>query len=362
MIKFLELIGFDNELDADLKNVFNEVLEKGIFINGANVVEFESQFSDISESNYCVSCGNGMDALTILLRSLGLRNGSEVLVPAQTFIATYFSIIHAGLKPIPVDVNESDCLLSIDDAKKRITKQTTAMVFVNLFGFGNSHKEIFDFCNSNNLELVYDSAQSHLTEYDNNLLTSSGSHAVSFYPGKNLGALGDGGAILTDRHDLNDFCIKYRNYGSIQKYKHEIIGINSRLDEVQAAFLNRKIRKLNSWTEIRRKQANAYLSNINNKKIKLPHIQPKLNPSWHIFPIRVKNRKKFQAFMFDKKIETLIHYPYSPVTCDALSNYSYNLDSFPNALDWEQHEVSIPIGPHLDIDSIQKIIDAINEF
>lgn len=362
MIKFLELVGFDAELDVGLKNAFDEVLEKGIFVNGKNVLEFESSFKDISSSKYCISCGNGMDALTILLKSLNLQHNSEVLVPAQTFIATFFSIIHAGLIPVPVDVNEADCLMSLDDAEKRVTNKTSALVFVNLFGFGGSHREVSDFCNANGLKLVYDSAQSHLTEYDDELLSSSGSHAVSFYPGKNLGALGDGGAILTDKEDIYDFCSKYRNYGSNKKYIHDIVGLNSRLDEIQAAFLRRKINKLCEWTNKRRDQAERYLSKINNKKIKLPIVNSKLNPSWHIFPVRVNNRDVFQSYMHDKGIETLIHYPESPVKSQSLLHHKYDLDSFPNALDWEQSEVSIPIGPHLRSESIQTIIDVINEF
>ena len=362
MIKFLELVGFEGNLDVDIKNAFDEVLEKGVFVNGKNVSEFESSFKDISNSEYCISCGNGMDALTILLKSLNLQHNSEVLVPAQTFIATFFSIIHAGLIPVPVDVNEADCLMSLDDAEKRVTNKTSALVFVNMFGFGGSHKDVDDFCKANGLKLVYDSAQSHLTEYDNELLSSLGSHAVSFYPGKNLGALGDGGAILTDKKDIYNFSLKYRNYGSSKKYVHDIVGVNSRLDEIQAAFLRKKITKLSEWTNKRRDQAESYLSKINNKKIKLPIVNPRLKPSWHIFPIRVSNRDAFQSYMLDKGVETLIHYPEAPVRSQSLLQYKYDLDSFPKALDWEQTEVSIPIGPHLGNESIQKIINVINEF
>ena len=166
MIKFLELTNFDNDLDNDIHYAFKKVFEKGIFVNGDNVDNFENNFKTVSNSNYCVSCGNGMDALTIILKSLNLKQNSKVLVPAQTFIATYLSIIAAGCIPIPVDVNEDTCLLSLEDAKKRISDDTTAMVFVNLFGFGISHDEAQKFCNYHNIKLIYDSAQSHLTTFD----------------------------------------------------------------------------------------------------------------------------------------------------------------------------------------------------
>tara|TARA_B100000242_G_scaffold71270_1_gene45151 strand:- start:23623 stop:24711 length:1089 start_codon:yes stop_codon:yes gene_type:complete len=362
MIKFLELTNFDNDLDNDIHYAFKKVFEKGIFVNGDNVDNFENNFKTVSNSNYCVSCGNGMDALTIILKSLNLKQNSKVLVPAQTFIATYLSIIAAGCIPIPVDVNEDTCLLSLEDAKKRISDDTTAMVFVNLFGFGISHDEAQKFCNYHNIKLIYDSAQSHLTTFDDVFLTSYGSHAVSFYPGKNLGAYGDGGAILTNDENIHAFAKKYRNYGSKEKYNHEIIGVNSRLDELQAAFLNEKLKRLPDWTEKRREQANIYLQNINNKKIKLPKIDKKLNPSWHLFPIRVYKRKLFQEYMNQKNIQTLIHYPKLPINSLALESFEYNSESFKNAQDWENNEVSIPIGPHLNEIQIMKIVDAINKF
>ena len=362
MIKFLELTNFDNELDRDIHNVFQKVFNKGIFVNGENVDNFENNFKKVSNSNHCVSCGNGMDALTIILKSLNLKEKSKILVPAQTFIATYLSILAAGCIPIPVDVDKDTCLLSLEDAKKRISVDTTAMVFVNLFGFGIDHNEAQNFCNNHNIELIYDSAQSHLTTFDDVFLTSHGSHAVSFYPGKNLGAYGDGGAILTDDKNISAYSKKYRNYGSKEKYNHEIIGVNSRLDELQAAFLDEKLKRLPEWTEKRRQQAKIYMENITNKKIKLPSIDKRLNPSWHLFPIRLNKRELFQEYMIKNNIQTLIHYPELPINSLAFKDFEYKSESFINALDWENKEVSIPIGPHLSDIQVMKIVDAINKF
>ncbi len=362
MIKFLELTNFDNELDKDIKLAFQKVFDRGVFVNGKNVDNFENNFKKISNSIHCVSCGNGMDALTIILKSLNLKENSKILVPAQTFIATYLSILAAGCIPVPVDVDDDTCLLSLEDAKKRITVDTTAMVFVNLFGFGIDHNEVQKFCDNHNIKLIYDSAQSHLTTFNDILLTSYGSHAVSFYPGKNLGAYGDGGAILTNDENISAYAKKYRNYGSIEKYNHEIVGVNSRLDELQAAFLDEKLKRLPEWTEKRRQQAEAYMQNITNKKIKLPSIDKKLNPSWHLFPIRLDDRKLFQEYMNQNNIQTLIHYPKLPINSLAFKSFGYNSESFKNALDWENNEVSIPIGPHLNDTQVLKVVDAINKF
>lgn len=362
MIKFLELTGFDKNFDNDIQNTFKEVFNKGVFINGENVENFEKHFKKISNSNYCITCGNGMDALTIILKSLDLKPNSKILVPAQTFIATYLSITAAGFIPVPVDVEKDNCLLSLDDAEKRISDDTSAMVFVNLFGFGTKHSQVQEFCNKYDIKLIYDSAQSHLTTFDGLQLTSFGTHAVSFYPGKNLGAYGDGGAILTNNEKLASFARKYRNYGSIEKYKHEIAGVNSRLDELQAAFLDMKLKKLPEWTKTRQKQARMYLDGITNTKIKLPFIDIKLNPSWHLFPIRVSSRKLFIEFMKQNSIQTLIHYPELPINSRAFKNFGYKSESFNNALEWENEEVSIPIGPHLSRNQIYKIIDTINDY
>ena len=184
----------------------------------------------------------------------------------------------------------------------------------------------------------------------------------SFYPGKNLGAYGDGGAILTDDKNISAYSKKYRNYGSKEKYNHEIIGVNSRLDELQAAFLDEKLKRLPEWTEKRRQQAKIYMENITNKKIKLPSIDKRLNPSWHLFPIRLNKRELFQEYMIKNNIQTLIHYPELPINSLAFKDFEYKSESFINALDWENKEVSIPIGPHLSDIQVMKIVDAINKF
>lgn len=362
MIDFLRITGFDKKLDNDLRDAFDDVLHSGTFVNGEFVTEFEKLYSEFNGSKYCVSCGNGLDALTIILKSLRLKKNSKILVPAQTFIATYFSVLQAGLVPVPVDVNLDDCLISLDDAQRKMTDEVTALVFVNLYGFTTDPSKIQSFCDRNNIKLVFDSAQSHLTEYDNIQISSYGTHAVSFYPGKNLGALGDGGAILTNDENIKDFAEIYKNYGSRAKYVHDIEGTNSRLDDIQAAFLLKKLKYIENWTSIRRSQANLYLDKIKNSKVLLPNLDLKLNPSWHIFPIRVDNRSLFQSHMQSLGVQTLIHYPFLPIHSKALEQLEFKKNSFVNSISWENTEVSIPIGPHLSSNEIDTIIDAVNNF
>ncbi|EEX0751042.1 DegT/DnrJ/EryC1/StrS family aminotransferase, partial [Escherichia coli] len=302
MIDFLNLQKSNARYNNELIEAAVRVIESGWYISGSELNAFENNFAKYCKVKHAIGVANGLDALTLTLKAwqeLGkLKRNDEVLVPANTYIASILAISEAGLKPVLVEPNEFSYNLSVDNIRAKITANTRVILPVHLYGLISPMDEIMNFARENNLLVLEDSAQSHGASINGKKAGSWGDAAgFSFYPGKNLGALGDAGAVTTNDTDLADTVRYLRNYGSKIKYKHEFKGVNSRLDEIQAAFLNVKLNYLDDDIRIRRNIANRYLNEIKNELIVLPTISSEENHVWHLFVIRIKDRDSLQHYL-----------------------------------------------------------------
>ncbi|HCX7393736.1 TPA: DegT/DnrJ/EryC1/StrS family aminotransferase, partial [Escherichia coli] len=312
MIDFLNLQKSNARYNNELIEAAVRVIESGWYISGSELNAFENNFAKYCKVKHAIGVANGLDALTLTLKAwqeLGkLKRNDEVLVPANTYIASILAISEAGLKPVLVEPNEFSYNLSVDNIRAKITANTRVILPVHLYGLISPMDEIMNFARENNLLVLEDSAQSHGASINGKKAGSWGDAAgFSFYPGKNLGALGDAGAVTTNDTDLADTVRYLRNYGSKIKYKHEFKGVNSRLDEIQAAFLNVKLNYLDDDIRIRRNIANRYLNEIKNELIVLPTISSEENHVWHLFVIRIKDRDSLQHYLTKHNIQTVIH-------------------------------------------------------
>ncbi|EGF9077208.1 DegT/DnrJ/EryC1/StrS family aminotransferase, partial [Escherichia coli] len=309
MIDFLNLQKSNARYNNELIEAAVRVIESGWYISGSELNAFENNFAKYCKVKHAIGVANGLDALTLTLKAwqeLGkLKRNDEVLVPANTYIASILAISEAGLKPVLVEPNEFSYNLSVDNIRAKITANTRVILPVHLYGLISPMDEIMNFARENNLLVLEDSAQSHGASINGKKAGSWGDAAgFSFYPGKNLGALGDAGAVTTNDTDLADTVRYLRNYGSKIKYKHEFKGVNSRLDEIQAAFLNVKLNYLDDDIRIRRNIANRYLNEIKNELIVLPTISSEENHVWHLFVIRIKDRDSLQHYLTKHNIQT----------------------------------------------------------
>ena len=364
-IKFLDLLKINQQYETEIKKSINEIFDSGWYILGSKVREFEKEFSDYCGTKHCVGVANGLDALILILRGyieLGvLKKGDEVIVPANTYIATILSIIENDLIPVLVEPNPLSYNVEAENISKAITTKTKAVLVVHLYGQACDMQEIVSLCKSENLKLIEDSAQSHGALYQGKRAGNLGdASAFSFYPGKNLGALGDGGAITSNDDDLIDIVTSLRNYGSKVKYVNDVVGINSRLDEIQAPILSIKLKHLDKENEARRRIAEYYLENINSEVINLPTYKSRESHVWHVFVIRCKYRDELQKYLLDNGVQTVIHYPIPPHKQVALKELN-NL-SFPITEQIHDEVLSLPISPVLSIEEAAKVVDIINEF
>lgn len=367
MIKFLDLHKINARFEPKLQEAFQRFLDSGHYILGKEVETFESDFASYCGSKHCIGTANGLDALILIFKAyleLGnLQMNDEVIVPANTYIASILSIIQAGLKPIFIEPDEATFNSSSEEIQKHITTKTKAILAVHLYGQLADMEPINQIAKQHNLLVIEDAAQAHGAVANSKFLKAGNlSHAAafSFYPSKNLGCLGDGGAITTNDDDLAK-CVKLlRNYGSSQKYVNELIGINSRLDEVQAAFLNVKLDSLDADNEARRTIAKRYNSEIKNKKIQLPFYDGSKNHVFHAFVVRVEDRNNFTAYLDRNSIGSLIHYPIPPHQQKALSTYQ-NL-SFPITERMHQSVVSIPMSPVMTESEVTTVIKVLNHY
>ncbi len=366
MIKFLDL----QKINAPYENVFQQklksILDKGWYILGEEVQEFEKNFADYCKANHCIGVGNGFDALTLIFKAqiqLGiLKKGDEVIVPANTYIATILSILQADLVPVLVEPKLETYNINADLIQDKITSKTKAILAVHLYGQLAEMDKINEIAIQNNLIIVEDAAQSHGAISNQQSKTSNQklSLAYSFYPGKNLGTLGDGGAIITNDDELAKVLFSLRNYGSEVKYYNDYIGINSRLDELQAAFLNVKLPNLNADNECRRTIAKRYLSEIKNDKITLPFWDFSNNHVFHLFVIRTEKRNDLQKYLKQNGIETMVHYPIPPHKQKALKNLNHL--SFPITEKIHNEVLSLPISPVMTIDEVDFVIQKLNSW
>lgn len=365
MIPFLDLKAINAQYRDELVDACTRVIDSGWYIGGSEVEQFEQHFANYCETKYAIGVANGLDALILTLRAwkeLGkLKEGDEVIVPSNTYIASILAISANNLTPILVE----PCVDSFNvDPKKieaAITSTTKAILPVHLYGQLADMPAIMDIAKHHELLVLEDSAQAHGASFDGKKAGSWGdASGFSFYPGKNLGALGDAGAITTSDKELADTLRALRNYGSHEKYKNLFQGVNSRLDEIQAAMLNVKLNHLDKEIAHRRKVAKAYLEGINNKAIILPTKEHDSAHVWHVFVIRCERRDELLKYLADNGIQTLIHYPVPPHQQPAYKEW--NELSYPIAEQIHAEVLSLPIGPTMTIDDVSKVIQVCNEF
>ena len=366
MVKFLDLKKINSTYRQELEKKASEIIGSGQYILGKEVENFEKSFARFNGSKFCLGVSSGLDALILCLKGwieLGiLKKGDEVIVPSNTYIASILSISHAGLKPRLVEPDPKSYNLCPDNLKKAISRKTKAILPVHLYGQLAEMKLINEIAKDNDLLILEDCAQAQGAS-ENNIFSGNWGNAgaFSFYPGKNLGALGDAGAITTNDFNLYEVTSHLRNYGSLEKYKNNYKGFNSRLDPIQAGFLQVKLKYLNKENQKRRNIALEYEKNINNPKIIKPFMPSnKSRHVWHLFVVRTKNRKKFVKFLNKNNIETIQHYPIAPHKQKAFKELSKK--SFPVSERIHKEVTSLPIGPHLKRTEVKKIIEVCNSY
>jgi dTDP-4-amino-4,6-dideoxygalactose transaminase len=366
MIHFLNLKKINQPFEVAFQKKMKQFLEGGWYILGNEVKQFETDFATYCGTKHCIGVGNGLDALVLIFKAyihLGkLEKGDEVIVPANTYIASILAILQADLVPVLVEPRLETFNINPEEIEAKISSKTKAILPVHLYGQLCEMKAINEIAKKHNLLVIEDAAQAHGSQFLENEKAGNLSHAAafSFYPGKNLGALGDAGAITTNDDALAAVLFSMRNYGSKVKYENEIIGVNSRLDELQAAFLNIKLKQLDSENEFRRSMARRYLSEIKNDKIIMPTWDLSQNHVFHLFVIRTSNRIDLQNYLKENGIETMIHYPVPPHKQKALANW--NTMSFPITEKIHKEVLSIPLNSGLKASEIQHIITTLNNY
>lgn len=362
-VPFVSFIPMEKELDKELRFAFNRVYEKSWYIGGKEDEEFEWAFAEYCNVKYCVGTGNGLDALMLPLKALGIGPGDEVILPANTFIATALAVTYVGAIPILVDPNIYSFNIDIKKIEEKITRRTKAIIPVHLYGQPCDMDPIMDLAHKYQLYVIEDCAQAHGATYKGKKVGSFGDAAgFSFYPGKNLGALGDGGATITNNKELANRIRALGNYGSDYKYHHIYAGHNSRLDEMQAAFLNAKLPHLNRMNVERRRIAKMYLDGIHNPKVELPYVPEYAVPVWHIFGIRCERRDELEIYLNEAGIQTNKHYPIPIHKQECYKSLAIQQGAFPVAESISATELSIPIYYGMKDEEIQYVISQINSF
>jgi len=358
-VPFNDLSRIHKSIEADVLKNIKTIVEKNSFILGEYVEKFEQNFSKFSDTKYSISCGNGTDAIELVLRALDIKDGDEVIVQANTFIATALAVTRTGATPIFVD-NGIDYLVDIENVQRAITKKTKAIISVNLYGQMGENYELSKLAKQHKLYFIEDSAQSHGATQNG---ISSGKYSIastySFYPGKNLGAWGDGGCVTTNNKSFAEKLIYLRNWGSKKKYYHDVIGYNSRLDPIQAAVLNEKLNFLHEWNIDRNRVAKYYLENIPNKYI-LPMVNDGNFHVWHLFVVRTKNRNKLIEEGKKQNIEFGIHYP-RPIHKQKAYR-DHDVEKLVNSETFSKQLVSLPIFPKMKKIEMEKVVSFLDKF
>lgn len=362
MIPFLDLKATYRELRTELDAAYKKVMDSGWYILGVEVAAFEREFAEYCGVRHCIGVGNGLDALHLILRAYGIGRNDEVIVPANTYIATWLAVTYAGATPVPVEPDERTYNLDPSRIEAAITKQTKAIMPVHLYGQAADMDPILDISRQFGLKVIEDAAQAHGALYKGKRAGNLGDAAgFSFYPGKNLGALGDGGAITTNDNSLADTVRSLRNYGSEKKYVNDSLGFNSRLDELQAALLRVKLTHLDAWNERRCRTALKYSDLLLRSNIVLPYVPECAKPVWHLYVISVEERNRFQNYLAERGIGTLIHYPIPPHLQKAYGNLGYSAGDFPITEKMAAHVISLPMGPHMSEVEVKYVVNVIRE-
>jgi dTDP-4-amino-4,6-dideoxygalactose transaminase len=362
-VPFLDFHAPYLELKAELDAAYLRVMESGWYILGKEVEAFETEFSAYCETKHCIGVGNGLEALHLILRAIGIGTGDEVIVPANTYIASWLAVSQVGATLVPVEPDEKTYNINPLLIEKAITKHTKAIMAVHLYGQPSDMDAINEIAVRHNLKVIEDAAQAHGARYKNRRVGGLGDAAgFSFYPTKNLGAIGDAGAVTTNDAELADKIRLLRNYGSRVKYENEIQGYNSRLDELQAAFLRVKLAKLDEWNARRVKVAEQYLQALcNNVSLVLPFVPDWAEPVWHLFVLRHPNRYNLEHYLRQSEISTLIHYPIPPHLSDAYSGENWCLGDFSVSERLSKEILSVPIGAHMNNKQINVVTKALLE-
>ena len=359
-VPFLDLHAAYESLRDELDAAYKRVMDSGWYILGEEVERFESEFATYCGSRHSIGVANGLDALRLGLQAMGVGPGDEVIVPANTFIATWLAVTHCGATPVPVE--PLDSTRNIDPARieQALTSRTKVIVPVHLYGLPADLDPIISIARRYGLRVLEDAAQAHGATYKGRRIGAHGDAvAWSFYPGKNLGAYGDGGALTTNDDVLADRLRTLRNYGSREKYINEIIGYNSRLDPLQAAFLRVKLGALEEWNARRRAIAGVYLSRLAGSPIGLPFVPEDSVPSWHLFVIRHAHRDLLRQRLGEMGVDTLIHYPVPPHRQRVYEDAGILADEYPITQAMADTVLSLPMGPHLSMSGAERVCDAV---
>ena len=365
MIRFLDLKKINSRFDDEIKSSIDEVLDSGWYLKGKQTERFEQDYANFIGTDYAVACGNGLDALTLILMAyieMGvMKKRDEVIVPANTYIASILSITRAGLKPILVEPDFSTLQINPDLIEDAITPRTKAIMIVHLYGRNAYSKKIGEICNNYGLKLIEDNAQAQGAYYNGKRTGSLGDAAAhSFYPGKNLGAFGDGGAVTTNEKALENTIRALGNYGAYEKYVFDYKGVNSRMDEIQAAILRVKLKYLDEDNQKRRHVAERYISGIKNPLITIPEVVDYKSHVFHIFPIFTEKRDSLRQYLKDNDIETQIHYPIPPHKQACYPEF--NKFSLPITEKIHRTELSLPVSPVLTDAEIDKVTETLNRW
>ena len=351
------------ELKKEMQSAYERVYERAWYIDGVEKKEFEDAFASYCGVNHCIGVGNGLEALRLILQGMHIGQGDEVIVPATTFIATALAVSYVGATPILVEVNKDYYTLDCDLIEEKITSRTKAIIAVHLYGQCCDMDRINLIAKKHGLKIIEDAAQAHGALFKRKKAGSLGDAAAfSFYPGKNLGALGDAGAVVTNDKELADEIRALSNYGSIQKYHHVYQGTNSRLDELQAAFLQVKLPYIDKWNEWRRRTAEKYLQLIDNNKIVLPKVSEDTEAVWHVFAIRTENRDELEKYLNENNIGTTIHYPVAMHLQKAYEGLGLKEGDLPVAEMIAAQELSLPMFYGITDEQIEQVCYILNKW
>ena len=363
MIKFSDLEPLHNQIRNELDEAYYSVMNRGWFVMGEQLEAFESEYADYCGTKYCIGVGNGLDALHLILKGYGIGKGDEVIVPVNTYIATALAVSYCEATPVFVDCDPVTFNIDVSRVEKKITVNTKAIIAVHLYGRTADIKSLKKIADKYDIRLIEDAAQAHGAICGGKRVGNLGDAAgFSFYPGKILGAFGDAGAITTNNDDLAKKIKILRNYGSEKKYYHIYKGFNTRLDEMQAAFLRVKLKYLDNWIEERRKIANYYLDNIKNDNVVLPQNIKEEENVWHIFSIMVHEREAMQKEFQKEEIQTLIHYPIPIHLQKVYIELGYKEGTFPVSERYAKEEISLPLWVGMKKEDCKQICDIINSF
>jgi dTDP-4-amino-4,6-dideoxygalactose transaminase len=366
IVPFLDLKAAYLELKRELDDAYHRVMRSGWYILGAEGNDFEREFAAYCGVSYCIGVGNGLDALHLILEAYSIGPKDEVIVPANTYIATWLAVTYSGAKPVPVEPDERTYNINPALIEKAVTKNTKAIIAVHLYGQSADMDEINKIAAKYDLKVIEDCAQAHGALYRGKKTGGLGNAGgFSFYPGKNLGAFGDGGAVVTNDSWVAERVAILRNYGSKIKYHNSVKGLNSRLDELQAAFLRVKLKHLDDWNRRRKDMAKAYLGSLEEiPEISLPYVPDCADPVWHVFVIRTRNRDGLQRHLRNHGINTMIHYPIPPHVQPAYNGLGQREGSLPITEAIHREVLSLPIGPHMSAEQQSYVIKPVckNEF